>query len=247
MLTSNRSSGFTIVELLIVVIVIAILATISAVGFQGITTRASDTAQLAEVRQLSEWLEVKKIQSGSYPLAVQDASLMAQHNASSATFNMNYVVNRPAMSTIEQQKLASFESTHNIKVPMNTLVYSGEDPGASSRTMVFIMARFKDDKNIPMANRSHRLAQDSANDAFPQIIMGSSSCTTATITPQTVQTTIGGGNNVPTLQRNGVYLNTATVYRGLPGCGASQLTWYIRDTNPSHESGSTGLFVIKQP
>ncbi|RYZ85786.1 MAG: prepilin-type N-terminal cleavage/methylation domain-containing protein, partial [Moraxellaceae bacterium] len=41
---STHTSGFTIVELLIVIVVIGILAAIVIVGYQGVTKRANDTA-----------------------------------------------------------------------------------------------------------------------------------------------------------------------------------------------------------
>lgn len=45
--SKNKVSGFTIVELLIVVIVIAILATITIVSFSNIRQRAVSSAQLS--------------------------------------------------------------------------------------------------------------------------------------------------------------------------------------------------------
>ena len=48
----RKQSGFTIVELLIVVIVIAILATITIVSFGAIQNRAHDSAVQSDLRQL---------------------------------------------------------------------------------------------------------------------------------------------------------------------------------------------------
>jgi len=62
-------SGFTIVELLIVVVVIAILAAITIVAFTGIQSRADDSAVKSNLAQLSRQIELYKINSSTnqYP------------------------------------------------------------------------------------------------------------------------------------------------------------------------------------
>jgi prepilin-type N-terminal cleavage/methylation domain-containing protein len=54
----TRQSGFTIVELLIVIVVIAILATISIVAYSGIQARANDSKIRAAVNQFEKALGV---------------------------------------------------------------------------------------------------------------------------------------------------------------------------------------------
>lgn len=58
------TAGFTIVELLIVVVVIAILAAITIVSYNGITNQANDTAVKNDLQQLSKRMEIFKIESG---------------------------------------------------------------------------------------------------------------------------------------------------------------------------------------
>jgi len=53
-------AGFTIVELLIVVIVIAILAAITIVAYNGIRDRASDSAAKTELSQAGTKLAANK-------------------------------------------------------------------------------------------------------------------------------------------------------------------------------------------
>lgn len=60
-------SGFTIVELLIVIVVIAILATISIVAYTGIQNRAAQTAIVSEVNQWKRLFEAYKAVHGRYP------------------------------------------------------------------------------------------------------------------------------------------------------------------------------------
>lgn len=59
--------GFTIVELLIVIVVIAILAAISIVAYNGIQARAENTKTISAVSAWAKALQMYKIDNGSYP------------------------------------------------------------------------------------------------------------------------------------------------------------------------------------
>ena len=63
----KTTSGFTIVELLIVIVVIAILAAISVVAYTGIQQRARDNARTKTVAELQKALELYKVDHGRYP------------------------------------------------------------------------------------------------------------------------------------------------------------------------------------
>ncbi len=68
-LNRPRQSGFTIVELLIVIVVIGILAAITIVAYNGVQNRANDIAIQNDLAQLSKKLEMYKVDSstGTYP------------------------------------------------------------------------------------------------------------------------------------------------------------------------------------
>ena len=59
--------GFTIVELLIVIVVIAILAAISIVAYTGIQNRARESAIASKEAQVKKKLEVYKVENDTYP------------------------------------------------------------------------------------------------------------------------------------------------------------------------------------
>lgn len=63
----NTRRGFTIVELLIVIVVIAILAAISIVAYNGIQQRARDSERSAEMQTVEKALAMYFIDNGSYP------------------------------------------------------------------------------------------------------------------------------------------------------------------------------------
>lgn len=68
----KKDNGFTIVELLVVIVVIAILATITIVSYIGITTRASASSTLANAQQLQSVIEILNADNGKYPIITTD-------------------------------------------------------------------------------------------------------------------------------------------------------------------------------
>ena len=69
----RAAKGFTIVELLIVIVVIAILASISIVAYTGIQARARDSQRLQDIKTIVKVLELYKLQNGTYPEEVSTA------------------------------------------------------------------------------------------------------------------------------------------------------------------------------
>ena len=66
---NKAKSGFTIVELLIVIVVIAILAAISVVAYTGVQNRAHDSRRVNDLKAIVKALELYKIDNGRYPSA----------------------------------------------------------------------------------------------------------------------------------------------------------------------------------
>ena len=63
----TKIRGFTIVELLIVIVVIAILAAITIVAYNGVQARGRDAARVADMHDLKQQIELYYIDNGSYP------------------------------------------------------------------------------------------------------------------------------------------------------------------------------------
>lgn len=61
------TAGFTIVELLIVIVVIAILAAISVVAYTGVQSRARDSQRVQDIKVIAKALEMYYIDNGGYP------------------------------------------------------------------------------------------------------------------------------------------------------------------------------------
>ena len=63
----KTTSGFTIVELLIVIIVIGVLASISVVAFNGVRAQALESEKKSKLSQIQKALELYKVSNGTYP------------------------------------------------------------------------------------------------------------------------------------------------------------------------------------
>lgn len=71
----KNKSGFTIVELLIVIVVIAILAAISIVAYNGIQQRSHNSSAQASARQAATLIATYHIENGSYPDELSDVRI----------------------------------------------------------------------------------------------------------------------------------------------------------------------------
>ncbi len=80
-------AGFTIVELLIVIVVIGILAAITIAAYNGIQNRAYDTAVKADLKAAATKLEVAKADSGTDQIpAASQAGLQSLVNVSKSSY-----------------------------------------------------------------------------------------------------------------------------------------------------------------
>jgi prepilin-type N-terminal cleavage/methylation domain-containing protein len=81
MISSKKAKGFTIVELLIVIVVIGILATLVIVTFSGIQRKGRDSARQTDINAVASHVEAFYAQYGYYPTLndLQTASFRTAH------------------------------------------------------------------------------------------------------------------------------------------------------------------------
>lgn len=90
-LLKPRARGFTIVELLIVVVVIAILAAITIVSYQGITARANDAAVQNDLSAFAKRIQLYAVENyGTYPTTTAVLSTL-ELRASRQSYETNEV------------------------------------------------------------------------------------------------------------------------------------------------------------
>lgn len=99
----KKENGFTIVELLIVIVVIGILAAITIVAYNGVQGRARDSQRLSDVKVIVKALEIYKINNGAYPNPVPTANAggwEVSTNGTSATNFLSALVSSNGVSKI---------------------------------------------------------------------------------------------------------------------------------------------------
>jgi general secretion pathway protein G len=81
-------SGFTIVELLIVIVVIGILAAITTVAYSGVQNKASDAAVTSDLRNIHTKLELGRLDSttDSYPVTNATISTVVDTKVNKGTY-----------------------------------------------------------------------------------------------------------------------------------------------------------------
>lgn len=102
MWAKNKSDGFTIVELLIVIVVIGILAAITITAFNGIQTRARDNVRISDLKNMQKLVELYKAGNGSYPLPA-NGSMAWTGNCATFGSVTNYIAD---IATVTSSKLA---------------------------------------------------------------------------------------------------------------------------------------------
>jgi len=101
MLKQGNSKGFTIVELLVVIVIIGILATITIVAYTGLTQKAISISLQSDLTQAYKQIKISQTQSDneSYPGSVSDCPAPSSGNIcikSSGSNTFSYNVNNSA-------------------------------------------------------------------------------------------------------------------------------------------------------
>lgn len=103
----RKQTGFTIVELLIVIVVIAILAAITIVAYNGIQNRSKNTAVQSDIKQVQKLIEAYNALNGSYPSTGNINQVYTDANCSFAADSDGYkgVDWVPNLSAVTTQRL----------------------------------------------------------------------------------------------------------------------------------------------
>lgn len=109
----NKSKGFTIVELLIVIVVIGILATLVIVTFTGIQQKARNSQRQTDINAIDSHVEAFYASNGAYPTYTQ---------LNNTAWRAKY------MKGLDPGALASPKSANNAVNIASSVSASGADP-----------------------------------------------------------------------------------------------------------------------
>lgn len=73
----RKLSGFTLVELIVVITILVILGTIAFLSFQGYSASARDSGRIENLGNLQKGLSLFQIKSGTYPIPENYVSITA--------------------------------------------------------------------------------------------------------------------------------------------------------------------------
>ena len=115
----SRKPGFTIVELLIVIVVLGILAAITIIAYNNIQSKAHDAAIRSDFNNVAKLLEIYRLQEGVYP---SDAN----GNPTGMCSGANGAVIRSKLASIEM-KLST--GSYNTSTANTNLLYIASNDG----------------------------------------------------------------------------------------------------------------------
>lgn len=91
--TKKRDGGFTIVELLIVVVVIGVLAAITVVAYNGIQQRALFSSYQSDIKLLDNAIKMYHAENGTYPYSGATGSCWTNQTTGTGNFIVGLVPN----------------------------------------------------------------------------------------------------------------------------------------------------------
>ena len=114
---STASRGFTIIELLVVIVIIGILVAITAVSYNGVTKSAKESALKSELKQASTEVEVAKAKTGNPPANAsslttpKNGTLTLSTNTEQNTWCLTITPNSPNNQNIPNFNITSDSGT----------------------------------------------------------------------------------------------------------------------------------------
>ena len=124
---STISRGFTIIELLIVIVIIGILVAITAVSYNGITKSASESVVKSDLKQAMTALELNKAKTGVYPASLStNVPVISQPSKTTLTYiQLNNGQSYSLSASANSNQNVAFQTGPNDEVGQTTPFSNG--------------------------------------------------------------------------------------------------------------------------
>lgn len=133
--------GFTIVELLIVIVIIGILAAITIVAYNGIQNRANDTAVQSDLNNFAKKVSLYKAEFDGYPLSLTlGMGISFSRNAYNTTINNLYYCADSTGSKYSMAARSKSGNTFVISSDGGLTTYAGSWSGSSTCTTMGMLS-----------------------------------------------------------------------------------------------------------
>ncbi len=129
---THHSSGFTIIELLVVIVVIGVLAGIALLSFYGIADRARDSALKSDLNSASKILAIERgvSDTGQYPASLAELNLPS-NSGTTYSYTVDNLASPPTFCLTGFLDDSSFYITH-----LNAAPVEGTCPGHSPTVLL---------------------------------------------------------------------------------------------------------------
>jgi general secretion pathway protein G len=134
---NRTTTGFTIVEVLIVTVVIAILAAISVVAYTNIQARTRDSRRSHDIAEITKALDLYYVDNGRYPTAGGSTTISSNWSTTADASWQNLInILQPYMGEVPSDPTSTPNANvangngYNYAYYANTSTYCGLAPGA---------------------------------------------------------------------------------------------------------------------
>lgn len=233
-----KRTGFTIVELLIVVVVIAILAAISIVAYNGIQERAILSTLKSDIANAAKQMELANAETGSYPTSLPSAVKASSGNtlslSQSATgFCVNGESNSSTPAHWRYESTAGGLQQELCSGPVIAGSETGKNPNLITNPT------FASGWHLNMQNQTGRTLSTrpgTANDPFPTrpVLVWANNGTASTTWAVLQNSGINHGSIISGrtydrtfwIRKTGPYTSNAPLFGVMTGGGTNQSFWY---------------------
>ncbi|MDD2871719.1 MAG: type II secretion system protein GspG [Candidatus Gracilibacteria bacterium] len=119
--------GFTLVELIVVITILAILGTVAFISLQGYSENARDSTRISDISSMKSSLELYQLDAGKYPLPTQGVNITYSGAIvwNQGTFGETVFANVEKLNKIPTDPLTDKEYTYSVISTRNEYEISG--------------------------------------------------------------------------------------------------------------------------